>query len=282
MKTLSICRLATRKSPLALRQAQIVASLINERMKIQVELIPMTTTGDRKEHWSLQEEGGKGLFTKELEQALLEDKADIAVHSAKDMPTDLPKGLALAAFLEREDARDLLVLRDDIKHPKSMASGSPRRVAQLKTRFPEVCWTELRGNIETRLRKIAKEQKADGTVIAAAGLKRLGIHEYPDLRFEHLSPKEMIPAPGQGAIAVQTRIEDQLNFCVLGHSETEREVRFERKLLESLGGGCQVALGVYLKGDSLSFFHQKTGALEMNVNGISRDELVEDLKSRIK
>lgn len=282
MRASSVCRLATRKSPLAIRQADIVAALIKKRMKIDVELIPMSTTGDQKVDWSLQDQGGKGLFTKELEHALLEDQADLAVHSAKDMPTDMPDGLTLAAFLEREDARDLLVLRENIQVPASMASGSPRRVAQLKNRFPEIKWMELRGNVETRLRKISQDHQADGTVIAAAGLNRLGISEFPGLTFELLAPSEMVPAPGQGAIAVQTRISDKDNFAILGHSETEKAVIFERKLLESLGGGCQVALGVYLNHNFLNFFHEKTGVLQFNLNESSEDELVEFLKRRIK
>ena len=124
--------LATRKSPLALKQADLVASLIQNVMEEDVELFPMSTTGDRQAEWSLLDKGGKGLFTKELENALLEGRADLAVHSAKDLPTDNPPGLKLSSFPVREDACDTLVIRENISVPKIMASGSPRRKAQLK------------------------------------------------------------------------------------------------------------------------------------------------------
>ena len=129
--------LATRKSPLAIKQAEWVADLIKNQMGKEVDLMPMSTTGDRQMNWSLQEKGGKGLFTKELEIALLEGRADLAVHSAKDLPTENPAGLTLAAFTEREDARDVLIRREG-GETGVMASGSPRRIAQLKLRFPSV------------------------------------------------------------------------------------------------------------------------------------------------
>ena len=148
--------IATRKSPLALKQADLVAELIRHKLSFDVELLPMSTTGDRQTSWSLQDKGGKGLFTKELESALLENRADIAVHSAKDLPTENPKGLTLAAFLKREDPRDVLVKKNH-SNLKIIASGSPRRIAQMKLRFPSASWVELRGNVGTRLRKIASE-----------------------------------------------------------------------------------------------------------------------------
>ena len=147
-----VCRLATRKSPLALRQADIVSKLIRSTMNVDVELLPISTSGDQRLDWNLQDKGGKGLFTKELESALLAGEADLAVHSAKDLPTDSPEGLCLCCFLEREDVRDVLVLREGVVSPKVLASGSPRRVAQLKNRFPEANWIEMRGNVETRLK----------------------------------------------------------------------------------------------------------------------------------
>jgi hydroxymethylbilane synthase len=276
-----VCILATRMSPLALRQAEIVAKLIRTQMNLEVELLPLTTSGDQRLDWSLQDKGGKGLFTKELELALLGGQADLAVHSAKDMPTDSPDGLSLSSFLEREDVRDVLVLRDDVETPKVLASGSPRRVAQLLNRFPDTKWNEMRGNVETRLKKIALHGEADGTILAAAGLKRLGIDSFPGLKFEHLPVDEMVPAPGQAAIAVQTREEDEEKFSVLGHPETEKAVCLERMVLESMGGGCQVAVGAYSDECLFRFFHEKTGLLTLGL-GCSDKELTDELIRRVR
>ena len=276
-----VCTLATRKSPLALRQAEIVAELIRTQMNLEVELLPLTTSGDQRLDWSLQHKGGKGLFTKELELALLGGQADLAVHSAKDMPTDSPDGLSLSSFLEREDVRDVLVLRDDVETPKVLASGSPRRVAQLRNRFPDTKWNEMRGNVETRLKKIALHGEADGTILAAAGLKRLGIDSFPGLKFEHLPVEEMVPAPGQAAIAVQTREEDEEKFSVLGHPETKKAVCLERMVLESMGGGCQVAVGAYSDECLFRFFHEKTGLLKLDLD-CSDKELTDELIMRVR
>lgn len=281
MSDSSPCRLVTRKSPLALKQAETVAHLVEEKMGLKVDLIPMTTSGDQRLDWSLQKKGGKGLFTRELEQALLEKRADIAVHSAKDMPTDSPSGLALSAFLKREDVRDVLVLRNGINRPTSLASGSPRRISQLKTRFPEIKWLELRGNVETRLKKIAQEHQADGTILAAAGLHRLGIKSYPGLNFEYMQVSEVVPAAGQAAIALQTRKSDRAKFSALGHLETETAVGLERSVLRSLGGGCLVALGIYFNGRTLHFFHDQTGSIELSVSDFGTEELIAELKKKI-
>ncbi len=275
-------RIATRKSPLALCQSEIVADLIRARMGLEVELIQMSTTGDQRLEWSLQEKGGKGLFTKELEVALLDDRADLAVHSAKDMPTENPEGLIISAFLKRNDPRDVLVTRTGISGVQKIASGSPRRVSQLKHRFQRAEWTEFRGNVETRLRKIAQDYEADATILAAAGLNRLRIEKFDGVNFETLPVDQMVPAPGQGAIAVQTRVDDQQKFSVLGDPETERTVRLERKILEGMGGGCQVALGAHVQAGTLYFYHPSTGILEIEINNRSDDEIVKELVERIK
>ncbi len=264
--------IATRKSPLALKQADLVAELIRHKLSFDVELLPMSTTGDRQTSWSLQDKGGKGLFTKELESALLENRADIAVHSAKDLPTENPNGLTLAAFLKREDPRDVLVKKNH-SNVKIIASGSPRRIAQMKLRFPSASWIELRGNVGTRLRKIASEGQADATILAAAGLSRLGIEEHTGVIFEKLSVTEMVPAPGQAAIAVQVRDNEKEKFIKLDDSETSRAVKIERGILARLGGGCQVALGVHVKGDDLFFFHEKCGIQDLKIFGLSDDEI---------
>ena len=264
--------IATRKSPLALKQADLVAELIRHKLSFDVELLPMSTTGDRQTSWSLQDKGGKGLFTKELESALLENRADIAVHSAKDLPTENPNGLTLAAFLKREDPRDVLVKKNH-SNVKIIASGSPRRIAQMKLRFPSASWIELRGNVGTRLRKIASEGEADATILAAAGLSRLGIEEHTGVIFEKLSVTEMVPAPGQAAIAVQVRDNEKEKFIKLDDPETSRAVKIERGILARLGGGCQVALGVHVRGDELFFFHEKCGIQDLKIFGLSDDEI---------
>lgn len=266
--------IATRKSPLALKQAHWVADLVLNKMGHEVELLPMSTTGDRQAEWSLQEKGGKGLFTKELEVALLNGKADLAVHSAKDLPTENPDGLVLPAFPIREDPRDILVINEQVDDPQSLASGSPRRRAQLKRRFPDVLWKELRGNVETRLRKISSDNEADGTILAAAGLSRLGISSFPGLRFEKLSVEEMVPAPGQAAIAIQARSEETEKFSVLNHAETSKAVCIERSILEQFGGGCQVALGVHVNQNTLYFFHENCGIRILEIENDSIDILM--------
>jgi hydroxymethylbilane synthase len=249
--------LATRKSPLALKQADLASSVLLETLGFEVETLPLSTTGDQRLEWSLEQEGGKGLFTKELEAALLEGRADVAVHSAKDLPTEMPSGLALAGYLPREDPRDVLVARADVARPKVIATGSPRRRAQLlATHWSDAETKEIRGNVETRLRKIAEDHEADATVLASAGLIRLGIEDFPGLRFEHLPIEEMVPAPGQAAIALQVREADLDRFKAACDTVTAEAVDFERAVLATMGGGCQVAVGVHRQGDSLFIFHK--------------------------
>ena len=277
MNSPRLLRIATRKSQLALWQAKRVASLL-EGVGYQSELVPMSTTGDRQTQWNLSQKGGKGLFTKELEDALLHGDVDLAVHSAKDMPTECPPGLSLSAFAEREDPRDVLVLKNVIQNPKVMATGSPRRQAQLKTRFPKSQWIQLRGNVETRLRKIAEQHEAEGTILASAGLARLGLTNFPGLKFMHLQVSEMVPAAGQGAIAIQTRSSEKDEYTILGNPKTQREVGIERKVLESQGGGCQIALGVCMNEDSIHFFEEKTGYLSFSCSEMSESEILNKIK----
>ena len=271
--------LATRRSPLALRQAELVASSISENLGRAVEFLPMVTTGDRQTDWSLEKTGGKGLFTKELESALLDGMADLAVHSAKDMPTEMPEGLCLAAFLPRENPADVLVIRNGVDTPKIIASGSPRRRSQATKFFPDAKWIELRGNVETRLRKIAEGKDAEATFLAAAGLNRLGISEFKGLSFRELKWDEMVPAPGQGAIAIQSRTEDKDIFQKLSDSDTERSVKIERTVLTALGGGCQVALGAHYSqpDDRLYFFHENCGIQSGLLNGRKETDWVDEL-----
>lgn len=267
--------IATRKSPLAMRQAEMSAKVVADRLGLEAELSPMVTTGDRQASWSLEERGGKGLFTKELELAVLEQRADLAVHSAKDLPTEMPEGLVLAGFLPREDPRDVLVIREEVDIPKVIATGSPRRRAQLTERFPEVEWIELRGNVETRLLRIAELQEADATVLAAAGLKRLAIANFPGLRFEPLPLEQNVPAAGQAAIALQCRSGESDRFLQACDEATGRAVNLERAVLEAMGGGCHLAMGVHFQDDKLLVYHEEHGSHSVEVSGLSQEKSVE-------
>jgi hydroxymethylbilane synthase len=255
--------LATRKSPLALAQAELVAGHLRAACGAECELLKVVTTGDQQAEWSLEEKGGKGLFTKELENALLNHEADIAVHSAKDLPGEAVPGLATAGYLPREDPRDMLVLRTGIQAPTTLATGSPRRRHQAAMLFVNLEFTEIRGNVDTRLRKIGEQKVADGTILAVAGLKRLGIHSWPGVDFHPIGFESMVPAVGQGAIALQCRSADEATFAPLLDAATARGIALERALQLALGGGCHTALGAFAKDDTLYFFHEDVGLRTM-------------------
>ncbi len=254
--------LASRGSKLALAQAELTAeALRTAAVAEEVEIKKYATTGDRETQWSLEAEGGTGLFTKEIEEAVLRGEADIAVHSAKDLPTQVPDGLAIAAFLPRAPAHDILVAREGIEKISFIASGSPRRRQQLKHLHPCAVWKEIRGNVGSRLKKIA-DGKADATILAAAGLSRLGIKDFPGLTFQPLSLREVVPAAGQGAIALQTRAEDVDTLSAVDHAPTHRAVDIERHLLASLGGGCHAATAAHVVGQQLLIYHEQAGFRE--------------------
>jgi len=251
--------LATRKSPLALAQAKLVAMRLRSYLPgVACELLKVVTTGDRKREWSLEKQGGKGLFTAELEQALLSGEAQAAVHSSKDLPNELTAGLVIAGYLPREDPRDVLVLRAGVRTPLTIATSSPRRRLQIARMYPGAAFTEIRGNVDTRLRKIASGA-ADASVLAAAGLKRLGFESWPGVEFRFLDFKQMVPAVGQGAIAVQCRLENVALLVPALDAATARQLTLERALQGRLGGGCQLAFGAHATPDTLYVFHEKTG-----------------------
>jgi hydroxymethylbilane synthase len=251
--------LATRKSPLALAQAELVAARLRAHFPgATCELLKVVTTGDRKREWSLEKQGGKGLFTAELEQALLGGEAQAAVHSSKDLPNESAGGLAIAGYLPREDPRDVLVLRAGVRTPLTIATGSPRRRLQIARLYPGAAFTEIRGNVDTRLKKVASGA-ADATVLAAAGLKRLGIAAWPGVEFHFLEFKQMVPAVGQGAIAVQCRLEDAPVLAPALDAATARQLALERALQGRLGGGCQLAFAAHATADTLYVFHEQTG-----------------------
>ena len=251
--------LATRKSPLALAQTEMVAAHLRNQLGVETELLRIVTTGDRQTEWSLEQRGGKGLFTSELEAALLRGEADVAVHSTKDLPGDMPAGLAIGGYMPRADTRDVLVLRTGVDAPLTLATGSPRRRMQVKLMFPEVAFSEIRGNVDTRLRKIGELHVADGTVLAAAGMKRLGIETWPGVDFAPLDFDQMVPAVGQGAIAIQCREADAAKFGAVFDAATARAVTLERAFQSALGGGCHPAFAAHAAGEALYLFHETTG-----------------------
>lgn len=242
--------IGTRGSALALWQARHVARTIEEHHPdIRVELITIKTRGDKILDTPLAIIGGKGLFTKEIEDALLDGRADLAVHSLKDLPTELPEGLKLAATMKREDPRDVFISRDgrgleELPTGAIIGTSSLRRKAFLLQRFPGLQVTPLRGNVETRLRKIESEGLA-GVVLAFAGIKRMG---FADRVTSVLDTDLMIPAIGQGAIAIETRENDPRVDAVvacLNDPETARCVAVERAFLARMGGGCQVPIAAH-------------------------------------
>ena len=239
MKTL---RLGTRGSPLALWQAHTVAALLAAQGRA-TELVTIRTAGDRIQDRPLSETGGKGLFVKEIEDALLSRTIDLAVHSAKDMSVSLPEGLAVAAVLPREDSRDALVWRTGEPLPAAPAigTGSVRRSAQLAVRLPAARFLPIRGNVDTRLRKLDAGE-FDALVLAVAGLKRLG---HAARISEAISHDECIPAPGQGIVAIETRVEDLQDevWRAIGDAAAAAAFDAERAVVQALGGGCQLPLG---------------------------------------
>jgi len=255
-------RIATRKSPLALWQADHVgAALQRQHPGLQVELVGMTTQGDRILDAPLAKVGGKGLFVKELEQGLLEGRADIAVHSMKDVPVDLPQGLHLAVIMPREDPRDAFVSNryadvDQLPEGARVGTSSLRRQSQLAARRPDLCIAPLRGNVNTRLGKLDGGE-FDAIILAAAGLKRLG---FAQRITACLDTADSLPAIGQGAIGIECRVDDPWVNRLIGplhHSDTALCVSAERAMNQRLMGGCQVPIaghaqlrdgGIYLRG----------------------------------
>ncbi|MBL4822755.1 MAG: hydroxymethylbilane synthase [Colwellia sp.] len=243
-------RIATRKSALALWQAEYVkAQLEHFHQDIHVVLVPMTTKGDIWLDTPLAKIGGKGLFVKELEVAILEDRADIAVHSMKDLPVDFPDGLGLEVICPREDPRDAFVSNtyanlSDLPQGAIVGTSSLRRQCQLKAKRPDLDIRDLRGNVNTRLRKL-DEGQYDAIILAAAGLIRLKMAERIAQTIE---PEEMLPANGQGAVGIECRLNDDAIKALLAPLEcnsTRIRVLTERAMNKALEGGCQVPIASY-------------------------------------
>jgi hydroxymethylbilane synthase len=272
-------RLATRQSALALAQTELVASALRAaRPGVAIELVPVITEGDRRRDVATTALGGKGVFTAAVQQAVLEGRADLAVHSAKDLPALPTPGLVLAAVPERADPRDVLVGRetlrglDDLPAGATVGTGSPRRVALLRFLRPDLEVVPIRGNVDTRVRK-ARSGELDAVVLAAAGLERLGLAA--ELAAP-LDPESFTPAPGQGCLAVEARGDDTRVLGLVSaitHRPSRVALRGERAFLARLGGSCTLPAGALLT-------RPEEGRLEMhgflaaaNGKGLVRERL---------
>ncbi len=250
-------RIATRRSPLALWQAEHVAAELKRLdPAISTELVRIITRGDKILDVPLARVGGKGLFTKEIDEALLDGRADIAVHSMKDVPTEMPAGTAIRAHPRREDPRDAIATvtgggLDSLPDHARIGTSSLRRIAQLKARYPGFTFISIRGNIQTRLSKLGTD--IDAVILAAAGVRRMGMQ---DQMHEFVPTDTLLPAVAQGTLGIQTRdTDDDINALVeqLNDPDTMVRTRAERAFLARLEGGCQVPIAAYatLDGDRL-------------------------------
>jgi hydroxymethylbilane synthase len=270
MRSKETIKIGTRKSRLAMAQAQKVREALSASYPgSNIELVPITTTGDRFADVPVSSVEGKGIFLKELEDALLNREIDCAVHSMKDVPTEQPAELRIAVMLEREDPHDGLVascILADLPPGSRIGTGSSRRISQLLLFRPDFQCTPVRGNVDTRVRKW-RDGQYDALVLAIAGLKRIGLAH---LVSEILSFDIMLPAAGQGAIGIEVRRDDQKlleNILFLDHRETHAAVSAERAFLAAVGGGCRLPIGVYgaVEGNELQLsgriVREKDGAI---------------------
>jgi hydroxymethylbilane synthase len=289
-----LLRIGTRGSALALWQANHVRSRL-EALGHAVELRVITTTGDRVQDRRLDSAGGKGAFLKEIEEAMVADEIDLAVHSLKDVPTTLPEGLHLVAFLERADPRDAVLTVDgrslrDLPEGAVVGTTSLRRQCQLRAARPDLVLQDLRGNVDTRIKRL-HEGKFAAILLAAAGLTRLGrAGEITEL----LDPDPFVPAPGQGAIALECRIGDERAAAAvqpLHHPRTAHAVAAERAFLHALHGGCNVPLGAHARPreggwSMIAFVGREDGSAILRAEGSGGDaadlgrRLADDLLAR--
>ncbi|MGL5245272.1 MAG: hydroxymethylbilane synthase [Sarcina sp.] len=242
--------IATRKSKLAQVQTERVMELIKESNNVDIEKLLVVTEGDRRLDVTLDKIGGKGLFVKEIELALLEGKANGAVHSMKDVPFELPEQFELVAMPEREDVRDAFISMNglkfnELKKGARVGTSSIRRAAQLQLLRSDLEIVPVRGNVQTRLKKI-KEENLDGIILAAAGLKRLGMEE---IITDYFNPTEFLPAIGQGALGIECLKGGEFNhyFKALDNKEVRIEVDGERSFMKALNGGCHTLIGAFSK-----------------------------------
>jgi hydroxymethylbilane synthase len=242
-------RLGTRGSRLALTQAELAADLLRAASPdADVAIVPMTTAGDRDRSRPFGEIGERGVFVKEIEEALLAGRLDVAIHSAKDMTSTAVDGLAVGAYLPREDPRDALCGAGELRPGMRIGTASVRRRAQLLALEPELSVEPLRGNVDTRLRKMG-ERGLDAIVLAAAGLDRLGLEAEIGLR---LAVEDLLPEAGQGAVALQVRAGEEELVAALDDPETRRRVEAERACVARIGAGCLAPVAAHHDGRALS------------------------------
>jgi hydroxymethylbilane synthase len=259
-----LLRVGSRGSRLALTQAEFAAARLR-RPGVEIALVPITTAGDRDRTRPFGEIGARGVFVKELEEALLEGRIDVAVHSAKDMTSTDEAGLVVGAYMTREDPRDALCGATGLRPGMRIGTASVRRRAQLLALDPTLSIEPLRGNIDTRLRKRG-ERGLDAIVLAACGLDRLGLGAEAGKRFH---PDELLPEAGQGALALQVRAGDEEHVAPVDHAETRRRVEAERACLAAVGGGCLAPVAAHHDGELLTalvadedgrWIHRRTGS----------------------
>ena len=244
-----LVRLGSRGSRLALTQAELAAGRLRDaNPALEIALVPITTAGDRDRTRPFGEIGERGVFVKEIEEALLARSIDVAVHSAKDMTSTNTDGLAVGAYLARHDARDALCGADAVRPAMRVGTASARRKAQLLALEPSLSIEPLRGNIDTRLRK-RRERGLDAIVLACAGLDRLGLGAEIGLRFD---PVDVLPEAGQGALALQVRAGDEALVASVDDAETRRRVEAERACVARVGAGCLAPVAAFHDGDALT------------------------------
>lgn len=276
-------RIATRQSDLALWQANYVKQALEQAHPgLEVVILGMTTQGDRDKNTPLARMGGKGVFVKELEQALLDGRADIAVHSMKDVPSELPPGLGIAAICEREDPRDALVSGNyssftDLPAGAKVGSSSLRRRLQMLARRPDLEYLDVRGNLDTRLRKL-DEGEFDAIVLAVAGLKRLG---WGDRVSEAMAPEDSTPSAGQGAVGIEARLEDARTLellAAINHQDTFECVTSERIISTELGASCDLPVAAFatISGSQITL-NAYVGGTEVNLREFGTAERSEGL-----
>jgi hydroxymethylbilane synthase len=268
-----LVRVGSRGSRLALRQAELAADALRGP-GVEIALVPITTAGDKDRTRPFGEIGERGVFVKELEEALLAGRIDVAVHSAKDMTSTDTDGLVVGAYLERDDPRDALCGASEIRSGMRIGTASVRRRAQLLALEPTLSIEGLRGNIDTRLRKRG-ERGLDAIVLAACGLDRLGLGAEIGLRFD---PEQLLPEAGQGAVALQVRAGEEELVARAGHEETMRRVEAERAVVAVIGGGCLAPVAAHHDGTTLTaMIADEDGAWIEKRSGTSPDEVATQL-----
>ena len=275
--------IATRKSKLAQVQADKVMSLIKEKLNLDSKKLLVVTEGDKRLDVTLDKIGGKGLFVKEIEYALLNKEAHAAVHSMKDVPFQMPEGFELVAIPEREDIRDVFVSRDntsfyDLKEGAVIGTSSIRRASMLKEIRKDIKIVPIRGNVQTRLEKMEKENM-DGIILAAAGLKRLGLEE---IITDYFDPKIFLPAIGQGALGIDVLANSEYSNILkkLDNKEVRLTVEAERSFMRELNGGCHSVIGVYseIKNNDLYMI----GTFDIGNGNIVKKDIIGNKEDNIK